>query len=576
MRLAARLWFVALLLTSGTAGQIPAQTDEVVEVRVTGVDVVVTDSRGIPIEGLTKNDFEILEDGKPHEISNFQEVKLGKGGSPGQSFEGSGTSDRSADGRSVPHGRRFIVYLDNVTLSPGARNELLLAGANFMRRNLQKNDQVLIATWNRSMRIRLSWTSDLKKVQQTFDLLMKEDATASAAAAERRMVESQIRQMALDNKLQESSGSFSGPANSYGDLVASARRYAASVQNDVEQSMGALSKLLATLSGVDGRRILLMASQSLPTRPGSDMFQLLDDLQNAPGAGPGGALPKTMGQQSKSGSLAGEISSYDTSKAIQTVARAANAAGVTIYALNPIADGASSSAGVERTAPGSASMDFTMTNAGMEGFQILANSTGGQAMIGARAPVAFAALEQDLRSYYSIGYRSRAGDSAERSIEVRSKNSAHRVRTRRNVFYKSLQMEMADHVVANHYQEQFPNNLQVSLAVGGAVQEEGGKKILPLRVLVPVARLSIIPEGNEFVGGFSVYVSSADARGNVSAVSLQKHDIRWPREAYQQLKGKSFTFATDVVVIEVGRKTVSVGVVDRMSQEMGFAKLTLP
>ena len=41
------------------------------------VDAVVTDSKGEPVAGLQKKDFEILEDGKPQTISAFEEHKVG-------------------------------------------------------------------------------------------------------------------------------------------------------------------------------------------------------------------------------------------------------------------------------------------------------------------------------------------------------------------------------------------------------------------------------------------------------------------------------------------------------------------
>ena len=35
------------------------------------VDVVVRDSKGEPVKGLTQNDFEVIEDGKPQQVSTF-------------------------------------------------------------------------------------------------------------------------------------------------------------------------------------------------------------------------------------------------------------------------------------------------------------------------------------------------------------------------------------------------------------------------------------------------------------------------------------------------------------------------
>src|SRR5450759_312136 len=53
----------------------PPPLVEKIEVSVVNVDVTVTDRRGQPVPGLTRNDFEILEDGKLQPISNFYAVE---------------------------------------------------------------------------------------------------------------------------------------------------------------------------------------------------------------------------------------------------------------------------------------------------------------------------------------------------------------------------------------------------------------------------------------------------------------------------------------------------------------------
>ena len=59
----------------------PGQDDlyfETVDVTVVNVDVHVTDKKGNPIKGLTKEDFEIFENKKPVAISNFSVVEDGR------------------------------------------------------------------------------------------------------------------------------------------------------------------------------------------------------------------------------------------------------------------------------------------------------------------------------------------------------------------------------------------------------------------------------------------------------------------------------------------------------------------
>src|SRR3954447_26980897 len=78
-----KLALASVLFALSVQSQKPASAPEVkappplvekIEVSVVNVDVTVTDRRGQPVSGLTRDDFEILEDGKPQPISNFYVV----------------------------------------------------------------------------------------------------------------------------------------------------------------------------------------------------------------------------------------------------------------------------------------------------------------------------------------------------------------------------------------------------------------------------------------------------------------------------------------------------------------------
>ena len=48
---------------------------EAVDVEIVNIDVWVTDKQDNPVEGLSKDDFVVLRDGQPVEITNFYCVK---------------------------------------------------------------------------------------------------------------------------------------------------------------------------------------------------------------------------------------------------------------------------------------------------------------------------------------------------------------------------------------------------------------------------------------------------------------------------------------------------------------------
>src|SRR5687768_1463816 len=72
------LIFAAVVLQSPVRGQAP-QTPEVtfqVEVNYVDVDVVVTDEQGKFVTGLTRDEFEVFEDGKPQKVETFSLVEI--------------------------------------------------------------------------------------------------------------------------------------------------------------------------------------------------------------------------------------------------------------------------------------------------------------------------------------------------------------------------------------------------------------------------------------------------------------------------------------------------------------------
>ncbi len=70
----------ALLLFSllASAQQTIAPLAERIDVTVINVDVMVTDRAGHPVSGLTREDFEVFEDGRPQKITNFYTIENAK------------------------------------------------------------------------------------------------------------------------------------------------------------------------------------------------------------------------------------------------------------------------------------------------------------------------------------------------------------------------------------------------------------------------------------------------------------------------------------------------------------------
>jgi len=546
------------------AQQADSAFGEVLEVRVTNVDVVATDAKGSPVAGLTRDDFEVFEEGKVQEITNFYEVT------------GASAASRLQDGsaqagpRPSSSARKFIFYVDNSTLSVRNRNEIFPAVTQFLAANMAPGDQTMIVAWKGSLQIRQPWTSDRAAVESTLKAMSTEVAGGAGLLAERQRVDRMLSDLA---ELSEPGSNPMGSkpiAVTFEMLEGNVRSHAENVRHDTAQSVGAMTKLLSSLSGVDGRKVLLMATESLPTQAGASLFESMETIR----ARVAMSSTSTMARSARTSSRVGDLGKYSVTPMIESLARAANATGVTIYAINPKAYNNQSSGKVELQQPGNVRMDFADSVQSVDGVTILANWTGGRAMIGAPAALVLENLGRDLSSYYSIGYRAKPGTSVERKLEVRSKRKGIAIRSRSSIYYRSLQTEVADRVLANHLQNDLANELGVTLEAD-AVTTDGSRKLMPMRVIIPAERLTLLPDSDgNMAGGFSVFTSTGDSSGATSGVDIQSHQLRVPEAQAAQRTGRNMTFVVQVPM-DQDPKQISVGVVDHLSQTQGYATIKL-
>lgn len=555
---------------------------EVFDVRVTNVDVHVTDSKGNPISGLAKADFEIYEDGKKQAITNFYEMTVA-GTTTAAGAPSGGQFTASSTNVVAPTARKYILYVDNGTLSLKNRDDIFAGITDFMQKNLLPGDQVMIVNWNGELHVRLPWSDDRMAIESTLKTLSGELGSSTQLQAEKLRAIRLLRQMESESR--------SGTSMTTYDMVESAARsYAESVRHDIGQSVGAMTKLLSSLAGVEGKKVLIMATEALPTQAGAEMFQALQNIrtrsaldsgmsqttaQQEPGGGLMAPLPGvSVSQGSKSATAVADLGKYNVTPMIEGLARAANATGVTVYAINPKGMSGNAAGNTDRQESSEAEVDFAESAQILDGVNLLTKRTGGVATIGATAAVALATLTRDLGSYYSIGYRSGPGKSPERKIEVRVKRPGATARYRGNIYYRSLQTEMADRVIANHLQSQLSNNLGISLQTE-AVKTENAQALMPMMVIIPADSLTLVPDAQGNVsGGFSVFTSSGDADGNAGGVNVQSQEIHWPAAQAAQMKGRRIGFAVKVPM-DKNPKQISVGVVDHLSQVDGFATIKL-
>ncbi|HQR67237.1 MAG TPA: hypothetical protein PLB02_07590, partial [Thermoanaerobaculia bacterium] len=160
---------------------------QAVEVSVANLDVVVTDAKGERVPGLTAADFEILEDGKRKEISNFFEA--GAPGLPG----GEPVASPAPSPAPPPPGRprtTFVVLVDNIHLQPGARSATFAALDGFLRREMGPDVQAAVATCSAGgFRLRTPVTADAGSLARLLQTIANDESGAGTIlAADRNQV----------------------------------------------------------------------------------------------------------------------------------------------------------------------------------------------------------------------------------------------------------------------------------------------------------------------------------------------------------------------------------------------------
>jgi VWFA-related protein len=544
------LFGLALALPLAAQKKAPAEPElpklvENIDIRIIDVDVVVTDKRGNFVPGLTKDDFEILENGVPKAISNFYEVEgaRAKGLTAGE-VGGQVQPDAPAPVDQEEMKRRIVFYIDNLSLAPFNRNRVFAQMKEFLKTVMRPGDEAMLATYNRSMKVRVPFTRDPAQIESMLDTLARETGLGLANRSERKSTEDRVRD-----------------ATSLQEAISTARTYASSVEHDLRTSVASINALMSTLAGVEGKKVLVLTSEGFPMQPGREMFQFVDDI----------AREKNW---QGTGSTVLEAMHYDATDLIQSVAKTANANDITLYTIHAAGLAGNNEMSAENARPVSQLVVQAALQNSTESMHMMAQMTGGLASVNTNNFAdAFKRIERDLEAYYSLGYR--AGTERvdrQRYLQVRVKNKDYRVRARQTFVEKSVYAEMSDRVVANLLYRVKDNDIGILARIGQPVPVDDGLFRVAVDIQIPISGLTFLPQGDtEWAGGFDVYVVVGNKDNDLSDVARKSHQVRIPAADYKTAQGKFYTYTLELL-IEKGLNKISLGVVDHISNTSGFAR----
>ena len=584
-----------ILATAALAAALAAQGDgqvepqpfaEVIDVQVANLDVYVRDRGGSPVHGLREADFQIFEDGEPVPISNFYAVEGGRRVVEESltALGGDVPEDVRVDSVAVaPEAPSYIVaYVDDANLSPNHRNRVLPALASFLRERAERGDKVMLVTFDGAVHVRQPFTSDWKDLSRTLESLSAMPIRDLGPHTRNREMLASIAEI---QRLKEG-GPHPDPCST--ELSALAKTYAQGIYNEVRASVEALTRFTDSLGGLSGRKGLLYLSNGLPLAPGQEAFELIHQMCSGAGVTAGlndttnpvydaETLGPAEGLAAKAAAL--EAHGFDAGDLYRRLTDRANANRVTFYTLD--------ATGAPVTSSGLAEVDDRRTTFQavdsvhranfQDSLHVMAAETGGRAVLDTIdfAP-ALTRIGGDLDSYYSLGYRveGRSGERARR-LEIKVERPGAEVRYRRSFQPQSAKEQLANLTLGTLVFGVEDNPLDVGLEVGEPVTLDGTLYSVPIRLRIPLGKVTLVPQEGAHVGRLSVQVGARDRQGRLAPVRASEVPISIPTARLDEARGKVYLYEVKMLMRE-GDHQVAVGLRDELANTASFLLAPVP
>jgi VWFA-related protein len=500
------------LLAAASLGPATAQeprpapvAGEAMEVVLVNVEVWVHDERGIPIQGLGAESFELREDGVSVPITHFAEIRTPPpvdplaGGLPVQGPPEPAPADASAPGiapAEVEHGH-LVVYFDQLHLAPLATRRLAAELREFLVEQKVPHERVLVVRQGFELFTEASFGSTRKEVEAALERLSK-GRSLGEVDPQQALARLQSRwEMAQETRDPCRAFTIDARAEIASRITELERRSAATLEN-----LRATARLLSALPGP---KTLLLVSDSLETRPGADLVRFAQNT--CPGQ-------REWDELARGG---------DTAQLVQRVTSFAHEASrnrITVYPFRP-----SGLRGSLRMSADQRSLDVRSTSGvdllqravQRDGLLEVARQTGGWAVLDRnRFEADLDRVGADMTGYYSLAYSPpNPGVADEHTLEVRLRGEvARNARVRHRLGYRDpgrqdLLQEALDGAIAFGVMR---NPLGVRIGAGVVEAAGEGRYAVPLHVLVPAAAVAFLPGEPTDLGSVEVTVQTSDAR----------------------------------------------------------------
>jgi VWFA-related protein len=537
-----------------------------IQLTIANLIVYVTDKKGRAITTLTKDDFEVYQDGDPKQISNFklytdEIVRSEMGVDTGIGIP-EATPIPDATTGAGPQPVHLVLYIDNQNLDPLDRNRVLSQTRDFVRTSLHPPAQMMVVAYQRSFEVLQEFTSDPSEVLKAMRAVRTYTGGRTERDSSRQDIAEQISRIKDDTRSGSTNrgGGNSSQGGDWNQVYNMIRNYAAESVNNLHFTLDSLRQIISSLSGLPGKKGVIYVSNGLPMIPGMELFYEVSKYTND------SAILTSMFE-------------YDRSRMYTQLAATANAQNVTLYTID--------ASGLKLEGGGSAeystATDPMISSIGRNNYtdslRLLADETGGIAIfntndIGPRLEF----VTQDLFTYYSIGYPLQAsGHDKVHRVKVKLRDDPafenFRLRYRPRFVEKSLETRVQDRVVSSLVFEIDENPMGLDIEAGTPAAATANRWLLPTHVTFPLRNVALLPEGDDFVARLVLFIAARDTEGKRSDLVRQMHEVRVPATRYEEIQGSLFSIDAQLLM-EAGRYKVSMALLDPVTRQVSYRTIS--
>jgi VWFA-related protein len=509
---------------------------ETVDVNVVNIEVVVTGPDGAPVRGLTRQDFELFEDGEPVEITNFYSIDAPPPATPDPA------AVIEARNRVAPADQQLhlAIFVDGMSLEPTNRRKALDSISDFFNYQGARPTSLTLATFNGNLTVKSMPRFNPDELDDHLETLKRAATRGSLQELDRRSL---LREISEANVTIGQAGGvvddFAGPSEAARVLTAVAI-YAQQRYEETRLSAGALRSIVEALAGLPGRKALLYVSGGLSRNPGEAMYHAWENKFSD--------FARTLGVN-----IYARAREFDTTPEILDLIRFANSNRVTFYSIGAGRSGFAAGISGEDRGFDSASIGAAgggrIWNASTESvdssnlsgtLEQLAAATGGLSMTHSRNFDALLSnMNRDLGAYYSLGYTpDRERDDKVHQLSARIKGADLTVRHRETYREQTLEEVMSGRTRSAVLLGTYENPLEVAMEFGRIARREKKSFLVPVMVKVPLSNLVLVPQGGEHIGRIGIFICTRDGRGRTSPVKAIAVPIRIPSDQLQTALGQ--------------------------------------